>query len=291
MATRNINTTTANIINRTESCTAFLADARKYPILTADEENALIARIKSGDDNARKELVNHNLRFIFSLASCFAKDGNEIMELCSVATIGAYKAMDKFEPKRGFRFLSFAVHSMREEISEYFRTDARFIRKGIDYRVATKANKVSEKFYATEGRIPTEDEIIDILENEYNMEITSRVGIIGTRIDSIDANVGEDGDTAGEIGEIAMCSASRNEYEGEIESEQKRRTCNLFLSTLRPQEENVLRLAFGLGEDGIEYDDEAIALKYGMTSERIRQIKIGALAKLKERKKRVLAAI
>lgn len=287
---RTINTTTANIINRTPAVTAFLASARKYNVLTAEEELAIFARIAKGDEAAKAELVNHNLRFIFSLASCFAK-GDEIMDLVSIATIGMYNAIDSFESARGFRFLSYAVHYMRAEISEYYRTDANMVRKGYDFKAVSKANKVANKFFAEQGRMPSEEELIDILNTEYNMEIKSRMEIVGARYESMDEEVGEDGDTAGEIGELATRTASVNDFEGEVEREQTEYAVNRLIATLTPKEQNILRMAYGLTEDRVEYDDESIALRYGLTAERVRQIKVGAVKKLKEKKERVLASI
>ena len=272
---------------RTAAEEAFLKDARRYNVLTADEESEIVSRIQMGDERAKSELVNANLRFIYSLATKFSQ-GDDVLDLCSLATIGMYTAMASYDATKGVRFLSYAVHYMREEISEYFATDAQLVRNKMG-RIATKANGISEKFFNAEGRYPTEDELVEILESEYNVAIKSRTAVLNHSYNSLSDRKDEDGATAEEVGEIAVATASRNDYEREMDNEDNRYKVAKILAILPERTRTILEMSFGVGDYDTEYEDEAIAEKFGLTAERVRQIKVKALANLKGRATAVLA--
>lgn len=283
---RTINTTTATIITRTASVDKFLADARQYPVLTAEEQTALAVRAKQGDVKAQNDLINCNLRFIFSVASKFAK-GDEVLDLVSAATIGAIEAIQSFDESLGTTFLSYAVHYMRLGISEYFAMDAQLVRnKG--NRLVTRANALSGKFYAEEGRYPTEDELIEMIEAEHGIEVKNRLAILNHNYASLSAKIDEDGTTAEEVGEIAVVTSSRNEYEGEMDAEENSYKVAKLLSTLPEKMRTILEMSFGIGYENA-FDDDAISEKLCCSAERVRQLKIKALASLRERGARVLA--
>lgn len=282
---RSIDTRVSGIISRTDAVSQFLADARKYAVMTAEEEAEAFKALKNGDEVQRTNIVNANLRFVFSLASKFAK-GDEILDLCSCATIGMMEAMDSFEYQRGFRFLSYAVHYMRMEISNYFLNVAPMIRRTNAAIIGSKDKKLAEKFYQSEHREPTEDELKEMLEKEYNIELGNRMDTLRVSKSSLSEEVGEDA-TAEEIGEVAVRTASINEYEVEVEKEQTARVAGLFIKTLAPREQNIIKKAFGIGCEAML--DEAIAEEYGMTSERVRQIKEQAIKKMKGSKSYVMA--
>ena len=275
--------------SRTMATEMFLAEARKYPVLTAEEESELIARAQGGDDTAKTALVNHNLRFIFSLASKFAR-GDEAMDLVSVATFGIYRAIDAFDANKGLRFLSYAVHWMRAEISEYYDTDAQLVRNKMQHKVGARATVVNDKFYAENGRFPSEEELVEILESEYNVELKKRSDVLRHSYTSLNSKIDEDGATLEEVGEVAMATSCRNEYEDSIESEDNAHILEKLLSTLPLRNRTILEMSVGMGDyEGIERDDDAIAEELGLTRERVRQIRLNSLAALKERAKKVLA--
>ena len=275
--------------SRTEASEQFLATARKYPVLTADEEKEVIARIKRGDESAKGELVNANLRFLYSLATKFAQ-GEEVMDLISVATIGMMRAMDSYESNCGVRFLTYAVHWMRAEISEYFDTDAQLVRNKQQYKFGARCDAVSNKFFAENGRYPSESELVDMLQEQYNMEISSRSVLLSHTYSSLNSQIDEDGTTAEEVGEVAVATASRNEFEDEVDAEDNRYKVEKLLATLPIRSRTILEMSFGMGiYEGREMDDEAIAEQMGLTSERVRQIRVKSLVALKERAARILA--
>lgn len=283
MATRAINVQSGSTKVRTQSEERFLAEARKYPVLTAEEELELVFRIQKGDESAKSELVNSNLRFIYSLASKFAR-GDEVLDLCSLATIGMMTAMDSYDATRGVRFLSYAVHYMRMEISAYYAADAQLVRNKTHHNVGTRAAAVNEKFFAENGRMPSEDELVEILNDEYDMEIKDRISVIRHSYSSLDSRIDEDGATAQEVGEIAIATASRNEAEVEADKEDAAHKVNVLLASLPLRYRTILEMSFGLGEyEGIEHEDDMIADRLGITRERVRQIRLKSLELLKGR--------
>lgn len=267
----------------------FMAEARKYNVLTAGEELELIHKAQAGDESAKTALVNHNLRFLFSLATKFAH-GDEAMDLVSYATIGMYKAIDSYDATRGLRLLSYAVHWMRAEISEYYNGDAQLVRNKQQCKVATRSGRVNDKFFAENGRYPSEAELMEILNSEYNLELKKRSDVLRHTYSSLDSTIDEDGSTLSEIGEIAVGTASVNDYEKEVEAEDNANKLEILLATLPLRNQMILKMSVGMGEyEGIEHDDDAIAVELGLTRERVRQIRLKSLATLKERAKRILA--
>lgn len=287
---RNIVTTTANTIERTPAVTAFLASARKYPILSEEEIVANINLAKQGNLAARHKVTNSYLLFMFSLCTKFAK-GDEALGLVSLATIGVDKAIDSFDATLGYKFISYAVHYMRMEISDYFRTINPMIRTTNNAKIGSKANKAAERFYQQEMRMPSEDELIEMLESEYGIEIKDKRDVVSAKISSISEQVADDA-TAEEIGEFAEVSASTNDFVAVAEKEQNSRTAHLFLSTLSVRDASIMKMLFGLDEwEDNAQSEEAVAERYGLTSERVRQIKEASLKSLRSRKRAVLAAV
>lgn len=282
-----INTKSANIINRTPAVSTFINNAKKFVPMS---ENDIVKAIMSGNDKERNKVVESYSLFMLSLASKFAQ-GDEIIDLISLATIGMKEAMESFNPSVGTKFISYAVHYMYMEISDYFRTESPMIRRSADAKLNGKVNRINDKFYAENGYLPSEDEVIESLKAEYGIDAKER-DIRLIRVQSLSEQIdSEDGATAEEIGEIAVATASYNGYEDDIENEQNKRAVRLLLSTLPIMERNVLSMVFGINDEGIAYELDDIADRYGMTSERIRQIKMSGLKKLTERKERVLARV
>ena len=212
------------------------------------------------------------------------------MDLVSVATFGIYRAIDAFDAKKGLRFLSYAVHWMRAEISEYYDTDAQLVRNKMQHKVGARATVVNDKFYAENGRFPSEEELVEILESEYNVELKKRSDVLRHSYTSLNSKIDEDGATLEEVGEVAMATSCRNEYEDSIESEDNAHILEKLLSTLPLRNRTILEMSVGMGDyEGIERDDDAIAEELGLTRERVRQIRLNSLAALKERAKKVLA--
>ena len=203
-----------------------------------------------------------------------------LSDLVSVATFGLYKAVEDFRLDNGFKFISFAVHKIRAEFSEYFRTEANLVRRTNNSVIGNKDLKVAEKLYKTLQREPSEEEIADALKSEFGIEVRSRLDIVRVKTDSLSARIDEDGATAEEVGEIAMATASTNAYEEEIEAEDKSAKVNTLLACIPLAQRDIVARAFGIGYDRA-YEDAEIADALGYTAERIRQIKNAAIARMR----------
>src|SRR5690606_3993952 len=135
-------------------------------------------------------------------------------------------------------------------------------------------------------RYPSEAELMEILNSEYNLELKKRSDVLRHTYSSLDSTIDEDGSTLSEIGEIAVGTASVNDYEKEVEAEDNANKLEILLATLPLRNQMILKMSVGMGEyEGIEHDDDAIAVELGLTRERVRQIRLKSLATLKERAK------
>ena len=152
-----------------------------------------------------------------------------------------------------------------------------------------KDKKVAEKFYQENFREPTEDEVVEALEREYGLSV-DRTDVVSVRATSLDSTVSSDDDacTVGESGEVAMATASRNEYENEMDAEDLSNKTQRILNGLSVREQEIVCRKFGIGYDR-EYELDEIADELGYTHERCRQLLKGALAKMKTRAVKIMA--
>lgn len=285
-----IRTSSAVITNATDALTALTNEIRRYTVFDNDAEieafTALAnASTEAEKDSIRRRIAEANLRFALSIAKKYSTDGDKVAELVSVATIGLYKAIDTFDLSRGFKFISHAIHWIRAEFSEHFRGDANFIRRSNNAKIGSKDNEIRRRFLQTEMREPSEDEIIEALEREYNIKVNDKLDVVRVRTASLDSTIGtDDGDTAtvGEVGEIALATASRNDYEAEINKEDNEYRVSVLMQGLSVREQEIVSRKFGIGFDRA-YELDEIATELGYTHERVRQLLAEALKKLKGR--------
>lgn len=282
---RTINTALhTNNTNRTENFDRLTADIRSASMLTAEEEQSLFEEYATASESRRlaikQRIATANLRFALAVAKQYTGDADLLSDLVSVATFGLYKAVEDFRLGKGFKFISFAVHKIRAEFSEYFRTEANLVRRTNNSVIGNKDLKVAEKLYKTLQREPSEDEIADALKAEFGIEVRNRLDIVRVKTDYLSDRIDEDGATAEEVGEIAMTTASTNAYEEEIDAEDKTAKVNTLLACVPLSQRDIVARAFGIGYDRA-YEDAEIADTLGYTAERIRQIKNAAIARMK----------
>ena len=292
---RVIDTTITNTTTNTKALLALTAEIRRYSVLTAEREFELLSEFATASESRkaeiRKEIANANMRFVLSVAKKYSGDGDKVCELVSIGTMGIYKAVDTFDLSKGFRFISHAVHWIRAEISEYFRSEDALVRRSNNAKIGSKENAVRQKFLQTEMREPSEDEIIEALESEYGIKVLDKCDVVKVTTARLDDNVSSDGDgdTLSEIGDVAMAMASVNGYERESELEDARYRAARLLKGLSFRESEIVCRKFGIGYDR-EYELDEIAEILGYTHERVRQILRDTLTKLRG-KERVLSAL
>lgn len=278
-----INTRISTRTNNTDALAALTNGIRQYSVMSNDEEieafNALAAAKSESERNAIKQrIANANLRFVLSVAKKYSTDGDRVAELVSIGTIGLYRAIDTFDVTKGFKFISHAIHWIRAEFCEFFRSDANFVRRSNNAKIGTKDRKIVERFLQTEQREPTEDELIEALEKEYGIEVKNRLDVVRVRTDFISENMNSDDDsTVEDSGEFATTTASHNEFEDEIEREAQSALVAKIMSRLTIREQEIVSRYFGIGRE--EQDASVIAEEMGLTEERIRQLVVNEIPK------------
>ena len=282
---KNIRTEQATRIERTPEVTMFINDARRYKMRNSDEQKELCRKAQAGDVNAKKELVNCNLLFMFSVCSKYA-NGNDILDLIGCATIGMYNAIELYDESVGVSFLSYAVRAIQDEIYQYITTDDMITNKA-DYKLGAKSAKIKDNFFKTNERYPSESEIVELLAEQGIKASEYQVSRVS--VSSLSDIIGDDDATADECGEVAMATASENECENTFNKEyvsQRLETCFTALSVI---ERDIIERFFGIG---YEYPQqvEDIAKEYDYCPERIRQIKESALVKMRRVNKQISIA-
>lgn len=289
-----INTRITSCVTNTTALNALKNEARRYPLMSIEEEVAAFTEYKAETDEKKKQALKEkiataNLGFLISLAQKFSRDGDRVAELVSIGIEGMYKAIDSFDTSLGFKFISFAVYKIRATFSEYFNTTANFVRRTNNAKVGSKDKKIRERFYQEEHREPTEDELLEALEEEYGIRLRDKLDVVEIRHKSIDEKVNSDDDsTFADTAEFSGMTATRNEYEDTADREQLSFVVSRLMPLLTIREQDIVRKYFGIGCD--EMSAEAIAEDLGYTPERIRQIVTKEIPqKLRGKAKRLMA--
>lgn len=250
-----------------ESITKYFKDIKKSSSLSSREEASLATRIKNGDKKAIEELVNANLKFVVSVAKEYQGQGLPLSDLISEGNYGLVKAATRFDHKRGFRFISYAVWWIKQSIIQSLNDNARMVRLPANViNKISKLNKEISKFEFANEREPSSDEI---LENDLSFLKT-------TSCTSLNQHINEEGDELIDliIGEVP--EDDKIEVDERLKGE-----LNRTLSILDERERNIIECYFGIDTNCEAMTLEAIGEKYGLTKERIRQIKEKAIRKLR----------
>lgn len=281
-------TETINYTRTTKGFESLCNDIRATcPLIDNDKEMELLEEYQTATESRRLEIrnaiVNGNMRFVLSVAKKYTNDGSQICDLVSLGAAGLCRAVETFEPSRGFRFITYAVNYIRSEYHQYFATEANLVRRSNNILVGSKDDAIRERFLQREMREPTEDEIMSTLKKEYGITIREKLDVVEVRAVSINSTLSSDCEaTLEDAGEIAMSTASRNEYEAKSEQEHREAAVSALLARLSVREQQMVCMAFGIGYDK-EYQYDDIAEKFNCTGERVRQLVQGALKKMSRR--------
>ncbi len=254
----------------------YLKEIGQIPLLTVEEEQELARRVVDGDENAKKQLTEANLRLVVSIAKKYSGRGLHILDLIQEGNTGLIRAVDKFDHTKGNKFSTYATWWIRQAITRAIADQARTIRVPVHMvEVINKATRCNRKLVQELGREPTLEEIAD----ELNLPIEKIIEANRTAADtlSLDTPVGDEEDTT--IGSFVEddntpgpADATSNALLAEALSE--------ILNTLTDREADVLRLRFGM-YDGKTHTLEEVGQIFGVTRERIRQIENKAIRKLR----------
>ncbi len=244
--------------------------------LTSREETAFAVRIRGGDEQALRQLVVANLRFVVSVASTYRHQGVPLTDLISEGNLGLIQAARRFDERKNFRFISYAVWWIRQAILRVLAERSRFTRvplnrAGCIHRIGQSQRRLEQRL----RRSPSVDEIAqDVHLSSAVVEQMVRITARQSSLDAISDTNGHDlhdrlASTAHEDTENALCESSLSEHVARA------------LSVLTAREQEVIRRYFGMDRD-TPYTLDEVGGQLGITRERVRQIKEKALAKLQQ---------
>ena len=254
----------------------YLKEIGNVPLLSAEEEINLAVRIQGGDDIAKQELAEANLRLVVSIAKRYVGRGMQFLDLIQEGNMGLMKAVEKFDHTKGFKFSTYATWWIRQAIPRAIADQARTIRIPVHMvETINKLVRVQRQLLQDLGREPTPEEIG--AEMDLPTEKVREILKIAQEPVSLETPIGEEDDS--HLGDFIEDEGAMSP-EVFTSSALLREQLEDVLDTLTDREENVLRLRFGL-DDGNIRTLEQVGKVFGVTRERIRQIEAKALRKLR----------
>jgi len=257
------------------SLNSYLNEVRNYSQVTPDEEVDLGRRIKDGDEAALMKLVQANLRFVVSVAKQYQGYGMTLADLINEGNMGLIKAAKRFDETRGFKFISYAVWWIRQSILQAISTNSRLVRLPLNKMdEVRKVQETTARLSQILGREPSVKEIaqdMDMPTKKIEQFLT-----ISSKPFSIDAPVMEDEGTALK----ELLAVDTPDTDSKIVEDSMNEALHTVLNRLNAREKQVLQMAFGIGQEN-PTNLEDIANHFGLTCERIRQIRDRAIRKLR----------
>lgn len=242
-------------------------------MISPEEETDLEYRILSGDAMAFQKLVEANLRFVISVAKQYQGNSMELSDLINEGNIGLMKAVSKYDPSRGFKFISYAVWWIRQSIMQALGDNGRMVRLPLNQVSAiNKIRKARAAFLQENEREPTEAELAAITELP-EFKVIESLTSAGSHV-SFDRPISDDSE--GTMMDIMPDDGPRTDES--VDRESLRTDIDQVLMVLNTRERDIIRLAFGLGCQ--ELTLEEIGDRYDLTRERVRQVKEKAIRKL-----------
>lgn len=263
-------------INVDDPVRMYLKEIGKIPLLTGDEEVELAKRMEAGDELAKKQLAEANLRLVVSIAKRYVGRGMLFLDLIQEGNLGLMKAVEKFEYRKGFKFSTYATWWIRQAITRAIADQARTIRIPVHMvETINKLVRVQRQLVQELGRDPTPEEIGK--EMDLDVERVREIMKIAQEPVSLETPIGEEEDS--HLGDFIPDDDVLAPAEAATFTMLREQLIEV-LDTLTPREQKVLRLRFGL-DDGRTRTLEEVGKEFEVTRERIRQIEAKALRKLR----------
>jgi len=267
---------TKSITNReSASLDKYLQEIGKEELITVEEEVDLAQKIRKGDREALEKLTRANLRFVVSVAKQYQNQGLSLPDLINEGNLGLIKAAEKFDETRGFKFISYAVWWIRQSILQALAEQSRIVRLPLNQVGSlNKINKALAKFEQEHERPPSPEELAEMLELPKEKVVDS-LRVSGRHV-SVDAPFVE-----GEDNSLIDVIENKDSpiADGKLINESLSKEIERALATLTDRERDIVRLFFGISTQ--EMTLEEIGDKFGLTRERVRQIKEKAIRRLR----------
>jgi RNA polymerase primary sigma factor len=263
-----------------DSVRLYLREIGKIPLLKADEELALAQRVVAGDKDAKDQMAEANMRLVVSIAKRYVGRGLDLLDLIQEGNTGLLRAVEKFDPDKGFKFSTYATWWIRQAITRAIADQARTIRIPVHMvETINKLLRTQRRLTQELNREPSNEEIAK--EMEIDVEKVEHIMKIKQDISSLDASVRDDEEDSvlGDFIEDEDTVSPEESATGQLLKEHVKD----MLGALTEREQKILKLRFGL-EDGKSHTLEEVGQEFNVTRERIRQIEAKALAKLRKHK-------
>ena len=265
-----------------DSVRLYLREIGKIPLLNAEEELALAKKVVSGDKKAKDKMAEANMRLVVSIAKRYSGRGLDFLDLIQEGNTGLLRAVEKFDPEKGFKFSTYATWWIRQAITRAIADQARTIRIPVHMvETINKLLRTQRRMTQELNREPTIEELGKELEME--PEKVEYVMKIKQDITSLDAGVGRDGDDEDSVLRDFIEDEDSATPEESASSQLLKEQVQAILSTLSDREQKIIKMRFGL-ENGKSHTLEEVGQEFAVTRERIRQIEAKALAKLRKHK-------
>jgi len=265
-----------------DSVRLYLREIGKIPLLSAEEELELAQRVVAGDKKAKDKMAEANMRLVVSIAKRYSGRGLDFLDLIQEGNTGLLRAVEKFDPDKGFKFSTYATWWIRQAITRAIADQARTIRIPVHMvETINKLLRTQRRMTQELNREPTIEELAKELEME--PEKVEYVMKIKQDITSLDAGVGRDGDEEDSVLRDFIEDEESATPEESAASQLLKEQVQEILSTLSDREQKIIKMRFGL-ENGKSHTLEEVGQEFAVTRERIRQIEAKALAKLRKHK-------
>ena len=261
-----------------EPIRAYLKDIKAIPLLTAEQEIELARRIKRGDTKAKRQMILANLRLVINIAKRYSYLGVPLLDLIEEGNLGLMKAVMKYNPNKGFRFSTYAAWWIRQHITRAIANQGKTVRIPVYMtELLSKFKRVSEELTQKLSRKPSAKEVARHMQLPRERVERLQELVIASQTTSLETPVGEEGET--EMIDLLQDETNASPQD-EITRFLQHERIDVLLKHMNDRERRVLSLRYGL-EDGISRTLGETAKFFGITRERVRQIEVVAMRKLR----------
>ena len=307
-------TNITNFVVRNDTINAFVSAINKVSVPTAEEEKDLFVkyegyveeerlyeeilgsykhdekvniykeRLQMARDKqieVRNEILLRNMRFVYAVAKRYSTD-DLLPDLINTGIVGMMEAFEKYDWREGNRFTTLAIWYIRRAINAYLNKENLVVRPKNGARIIPKVKKIENDFFLKNGRKPFASEVMEILEKDFGIVVDSEIDIYGTRVDKIEQHLdGDEDNTLDKSSVFNEKTSVSNEFDMQSESDSLKYMLNESLKVLTDRERTIVCMAYGYDGYNREYKDKEIGDAIGLTSERVRQLRHGALKKMR----------